>query len=166
MNASSSKPWLRTPPRLCRCRRRCAGRCPVGAIQVVAAAVDGLDDEIEAIERIELEVVEFLVEQREVHIDAATVELPPSFERIVDLRLELQIGARGDDALATRLGWGWCRSAAARDWRVTNDGGRRRRRNGGRDHLGAPRRRTVEVETAGFVAARIACVGQQASVGL
>ena len=72
VNASSSKPWLRTPPR--EIARACAGAgisVGVGTVQIVATAVDGLNNEVEAVERIELEVPENLVKNREVHVDSA-----------------------------------------------------------------------------------------------
>ena len=66
----------------------------VGDVQS-GAAVDVLDLEIDAVERIELEVFEVLAEQGNVHVDAGAVIFQADFECVVQFRIELQIGAAG-----------------------------------------------------------------------
>src|SRR5207244_13384823 len=91
------------------CQRPGAGtriRTVVGvrAVEAGAAAVEGLHDEVEAVERVQLEVAERLVKQCEVHVDSAAVILQASLERVVDLRLELKVGTRRNTAAAIDLG--------------------------------------------------------------
>ena len=75
----------------------------VRAIEALAAAVDRFHDEIQAVEGVQLEVAEDLVEQGQVHVDPAAIVLGADFERVIDLRFEPQVAARGDEAAAIRL---------------------------------------------------------------
>src|SRR3954469_26032198 len=86
----------------------------VGAAEIVAGAVDVLDDEVEAVEGIELEVAEHLMEDGEVHVDPVPVIFGPGFERIIDLGLELEIRAGRDETMAIRLTDNGADRAAAR----------------------------------------------------
>src|SRR5206468_9722493 len=62
----------------------------VRAAQVGAAAVDVFDNEIEAVERIELEVLEQLMEHSDVDVDPVAVELGAQLKRVDRFRPELQ----------------------------------------------------------------------------
>src|SRR6185503_17529170 len=66
----------------------------VRAIEAGIAAVDRFDDEVEAVEGIELEIAEGFVEDGEVHVDSTTIIFGADFECVVDLRLEKEIRAR------------------------------------------------------------------------
>src|SRR6185437_12299256 len=85
----------------------------IGAVEVSAAAVDVDDEEVEAVEGVQLEVAEHFVEQREVEVDSAAVIFEARFEGVVDLRLELEIRAGGDDSLAAGLSRNDANRAAA-----------------------------------------------------
>ena len=75
------EPWIVTPARrLCHCRRRSAALLSVSvAAELVDAAVDVLDHEVEAVERVQLEVAEQLTEQRDVDVESAAVVFGADF---------------------------------------------------------------------------------------
>ena len=75
----------------------------VGPIQVIAAAVDGFDEEVEAVEGVQLEVAEHLVEQRKIDVDSRPIVFKAKLERVVDLGLELQVVSGCDKTLAALL---------------------------------------------------------------
>ena len=95
VNASSSKPWLdHARPAVLPVQapvRRTVVR--VGAVQIVAAAVDVLDQEVEAVERVQLEVAEQLPEHGDVDVDPAAVIFGADLERVVGFGLELEVRA-------------------------------------------------------------------------
>src|SRR3546814_1188053 len=66
-------------------------RSGVGTAQIVLAGVHVGDLEEQAVEGVELEVVEQLVEGGDVEVEAATIIFGADFERIDILRLEDQI---------------------------------------------------------------------------
>src|SRR3546814_20014469 len=66
-------------------------RSGVGTAQIVLAGVHVGDLEEQAVEGVELEVVEHLVEGGDVEVEAATIIFGADFERIDILRLEDQI---------------------------------------------------------------------------
>ena len=102
MNISNSMPSDRTPGAALPVAG--AGRgadVGIAVREFVRAAIDVLDFEIDAVERVQLEVLEVLAEQGDVDVDAAAVILEAELERVVDFRIELQIagaGRRGDAA--------------------------------------------------------------------
>ncbi len=85
------------------------------------------------------------MEQGNVQVEALAVVLHAQFDRVVDLRLELEIVERGGDSTAVGLAWGGADRAAA------GTRGRRHR---------APKCGPVEVKAASLVATRIAEIGQ------
>ena len=125
---------MKSAPRDAELRAGCA--LVAVAAEVRFAAVDVLDDEDRAVERVQLEVPEVLTEQGEVEDDAAAEYLPPS-------------------SYASTISGSNCSSA---DQRLRAA----RRRNGSR----RLERRAVEVEAARLIAARIAAVEQQVVVRL
>jgi hypothetical protein len=66
------------------------------------AAVDVLDFEIDAVERIQLEVFEVLSEQGDVDVDPRSVIFEPEFESVVEFRIELKVTAAGGGGDGTR----------------------------------------------------------------
>ena len=87
----------------------------VRSAEILVAAVDVLDDEIEPVEGVQLEIAEQLAEQGDVHVDAGAIIFEAKLERVVDLRLELEIAERRRPPLATELSGRQADRAVARN---------------------------------------------------
>jgi hypothetical protein len=77
-----------------------AAQVPICSAEVVTAAVDRLDQENRSVEGVELEILELLAEYSRADAERAARIFRAQFERVVDLRIELEVP---DERLRTRL---------------------------------------------------------------